>query len=218
MTKSSFINLTANQGQSDALDSFLRAGGDMVAELEPGTKNWYALRREDSHGGYAIFDIFADQASREAHFGGKVAAALADNAPTLLDGGWDGVLANVRNYAVIAKKLPAARAAVSKAAAVVFEAAEGQADALRAFMLAGRDLVAESEPQTLYWFALESEDHPGTFAIVDLFADEAGRAAHFGGQVAAALQQNAAKLIAGGWDEGVLANVVYFDVRRAPQR
>jgi quinol monooxygenase YgiN len=35
----------------------------------------------------AIFDIFADEEARDAHFSGAVAAALKQNADALVDGG-----------------------------------------------------------------------------------------------------------------------------------
>ena len=35
---------------------------------------------------YAIFDTFADDAGRDAHLTGKVAAALMENAPVILEG------------------------------------------------------------------------------------------------------------------------------------
>ncbi|MEM7160619.1 MAG: hypothetical protein AAF799_47725 [Myxococcota bacterium] len=58
---------------------------------------------------------------------------------------------------------------------------------------AGQQLV-EQEAQTLIWFSFRiSED---TFGIYDAFADEAGRAAHLEGRLAAALMGRADELLA----------------------
>lgn len=57
-------------------------------------------------------------------------------------------------------------------------------------------------------------DHD-TFALIDFFADEAGQNAHLGGQVAAALKAQAAEMIVGGWDDGVLKNFKAYAVLSA---
>ena len=216
MNKANHIRLSANADQYDALARFLEAGRDMVAEREPATLYWYALRRDGDASELAIFDIFPDQAGRQAHFDGDVARALMDNAGTLVAGGWQqGVLENVRNHAVIAATSIESPPAVSKAAYIELQAAPGQAAALEQFLIGGAELVAATEPATVYWYALRDEDRPDRYAIFDLFPDGAGRAAHFAGQVAAALEANAAKLVAGGWQDGVLANVVNYDVLAA---
>lgn len=54
--------------------------------------------------------------------------------------------------------------------------------------------LANQEAATVVWFALRLG--PATFGIFDAFADEAGRKAHLGGQIAAALMAKAADLLA----------------------
>lgn len=82
---------------------------------------------------------------------------------------------------------------------------KGQETNLADFLKKGSALVRETEPQTKLWFALQGEE--GAFGIFDVFHDDAGRATHFAGKVAAALHDNATALVEGGWDKGVLANV-----------
>lgn len=213
MTKATMIPMTAASGQQADLRSFLTVGRDLVAKTEPGTPYWYALEQEGGAGGFAIFDLFPNQAGRDAHFNGEVAAALAGKAPQLVDGGWDdGVVANVQHYQTIGQKLPDEPVAVTKATFISLQAAPGQADALAQFLVAGCQMVIDGEPLTPYWLALRSEVDDHRFAIVDLFAGPQGREAHFKGDVAAALEANADTLVAGGWTQGVLANVVHFDV------
>src|SRR6187551_1010956 len=45
---------------------------------EPGTTSWFAIQEGPSS--FAIFDTFDDEAGREAHLNGKVAAALMEKA------------------------------------------------------------------------------------------------------------------------------------------
>ena len=54
--------------------------------------------------------------------------------------------------------------------------------------------LANAESATAVWFALKLG--PSTFGIFDAFADDAGRQAHLGGQIPAALSQVADALLA----------------------
>jgi quinol monooxygenase YgiN len=54
--------------------------------------------------------------------------------------------------------------------------------------------LAEEEPGTVVWFALQLT--PTTFAIFDAFSDEKGRQDHLTGRVAAALMAKAPDLFA----------------------
>lgn len=85
---------------------------------------------------------------------------------------------------------------------------ENGSEKLAQFLQKGSQLVRQTEPKTLLWFALKAEDY---FAIMDFFPNEEGRAKHFSGQVAKALQENASQLVDGGWENGVLANINNFD-------
>lgn len=82
---------------------------------------------------------------------------------------------------------------ITKGLIVRLEAKSGQEDALADFLRAAPPLV-EQEPQTLAWFAFRVG--ASTFAIVDVFPDEAGRRAHLEGAVAAALGEQALELLA----------------------
>jgi quinol monooxygenase YgiN len=84
---------------------------------------------------------------------------------------------------------------VTKGLIVRLEAKAGKEEALEAFLRGALPLV-QDEPQTVAWFAVETGT--GSFAIVDVFPDEAGRRAHLDGAVAAALGRSADELLAGG--------------------
>jgi quinol monooxygenase YgiN len=76
---------------------------------------------------------------------------------------------------------------------VRLEAKPGKEKDVEDFLRAGLPLV-EAEPQTTVWFGIRVGE--STFGIFDAFADEAGRAAHLSGRVAAALGQKAGELLA----------------------
>ncbi|MEM6986401.1 MAG: hypothetical protein AAF499_07655 [Pseudomonadota bacterium] len=209
---SSYISMTAASGQSDEFADFLTNAAPIVSVTEPGTELWFALQAPG--GQLAIFDIFSDASARQAHFDGAVAAALKDNAATLVDGGWDaGVLANVRNGDVLSTKAPVDVATATTATYIAITAAVGREDALADLLTAAGDIVSETEPQTLYWAGLRINERE--FAIFDIFADEAGRQAHFAGKVAGILKDQADELVEGGWDAGVVAKVMNYDILAA---
>lgn len=80
---------------------------------------------------------------------------------------------------------------VSKALFVRLEAKPGKESAVAQFLRDGLPIV-EAEPATAAWFAIQFG--PSTFGIFDAFPNEAGRAAHLSGQVAAALMARAPEL------------------------
>lgn len=75
------VRLDAKPGKEEAVASFLKDGLSVVQE-EPATITWYALKLGPST--YGIFDTFPDDAGRDAHLAGQVAAALMANASELL--------------------------------------------------------------------------------------------------------------------------------------
>ena len=54
--------------------------------------------------------------------------------------------------------------------------------------------LAEAEPDTVTWYAWQIDD--STFGIFDTFVAEEGREAHLNGKIAAALMENADRLLA----------------------
>ena len=86
----------------------------------------------------------------------------------------------------------------------------GKAQDLANLLSVGASIVMDTEPKTLYWFALQIDD--AHFGIIDFFADQSGIDAHFAGGAAAALKENAADLIEGGWEQGVVAGIQSYNV------
>jgi quinol monooxygenase YgiN len=75
-----WVPLKAKPGRENDVASFLEAGRALVDE-EPETTAWFAVRLGPSE--FAIFDVFANDAGRQAHLRGRVAEALMAQAPEL---------------------------------------------------------------------------------------------------------------------------------------
>jgi quinol monooxygenase YgiN len=75
-----FVRLEAKPGKEAEVESFLRSGLPIVEE-EPATVAWFGLRLGPST--FGIFDAFPDEAGRQAHLNGRVAAALMAKASEL---------------------------------------------------------------------------------------------------------------------------------------
>ncbi len=76
-----FVRLEAKPGKEKAVEEFLR-GGLAVVQQEPATAAWFAIRLGPST--FGIFDAFPDEAGRQAHLSGQIAAALMAKATELL--------------------------------------------------------------------------------------------------------------------------------------
>ena len=97
-TKSLYVELHAKPGREEDVAAFLESAKALV-DAEPGTTAWFAVRFDKST--FAIFDAFGDDAGRDAHLSGKVAAALMANASELL-----ASAPQIRKADVLADKLP----------------------------------------------------------------------------------------------------------------
>ena len=82
---------------------------------------------------------------------------------------------------------------VTKGLIVRLEAKPGMEEELAEFLRGALPLV-QDETETTAWLALRAGT--STFAIVDVFPDDAGRQAHLDGAVARALLDRAAELLA----------------------
>jgi quinol monooxygenase YgiN len=76
-----FVRLEAKPGKEAEVEGFLR-GGLPIVEEEPATVAWFGIRLGPTT--FGIFDAFPDEAGRQAHLSGKVAAALMAKASELL--------------------------------------------------------------------------------------------------------------------------------------
>jgi quinol monooxygenase YgiN len=72
-----YVPLKAKPGKENEVAEFLRSALPLV-NAEPDTISWFAI--QEGPGAFAIFDTFDDEAGRDAHLNGKVAAALMEKA------------------------------------------------------------------------------------------------------------------------------------------
>ncbi|MGH9129191.1 MAG: putative quinol monooxygenase [Acidimicrobiales bacterium] len=93
-----WVKMEARPGKEDEVDAFLRSA-QAIVEGEPATTAWFAIRLSPST--FGIFDAFPDDAGRDAHLNGQVAAALMAKADELLS-----VPPSIEKLDVLASKLP----------------------------------------------------------------------------------------------------------------
>jgi quinol monooxygenase YgiN len=93
-----FVHMKAKPGKEKEVEDFLKSGLAIVQQ-EPGTIAWFAIKT--GPGVYGIFDAFENEAGREAHLTGRVAAALFSKAPELFS-----EAPTVGKPEVLAAKLP----------------------------------------------------------------------------------------------------------------
>jgi quinol monooxygenase YgiN len=74
------VRLEAKPGKEADVENFLRGALPLVQQ-EPGTTAWFAIRLGPST--FGIFDAAPDEAGRQAHLFGQVAAALMAKAAEL---------------------------------------------------------------------------------------------------------------------------------------
>lgn len=98
-----YVKLEAKPGKETEVANFLKSGLAIVQE-EPATVAWFAIQMGPST--FGIFDAFPDEAGRDAHLNGRVAAALMAKAGDLL-----ATAPKIEKIDVIAAKLPGQKAA-----------------------------------------------------------------------------------------------------------
>jgi len=98
VTVALLVRLEAKPGKETEVESFLRGGLPLVQD-EPATTAWFGIRLGPST--FGIFDAFPNEAGRQAHLSGKVAAALMAKASELL-----AKPPTIEKVDVLAAKLP----------------------------------------------------------------------------------------------------------------
>lgn len=186
VTRGLLVRLDVKHGKDAEVEEFLRSALPLV-RAEPATTAWFALRF--GRGEYGIFDVFPDDAGRDAHLGGAVAAALMSRAGELFD-----QPPRIQKLDVLASKLPATPPAEpdTKAILLTFQAKENHTGDVEQFLRDALPLV-EAEPKTTAWFAIHLDD--GHYGIFDVFPDNGGRLAHLTGHVPRELAKHALTLL-----------------------
>ena len=186
ITKGLLVRLEAKSDMHEHVENFLISALPLVQQ-EAATTAWFAIRFGGSE--YGIFDVFPDDAGRDAHLSGAVAKALMENAATLLS-----APPKIQKLDVLAYKLPEAPLAEpnTKGLVLTFEAKEGHEQQVEQFWRDARALVME-EPDTTAWFAIHTDDNK--YGIFDVFPDHGGRVKHLIGHVPRELAKHAFSLL-----------------------
>jgi quinol monooxygenase YgiN len=95
-----YAPLQAKPGKEKEVADFLRSAVPLVND-EPGTVSWFAIQEGPSS--FAIFDTFDDEAGRDAHLNGKVAAALMEK---IKAGDLFAKTPEIHKLEILADKLP----------------------------------------------------------------------------------------------------------------
>src|ERR1700757_3906922 len=95
-----YVPLQAKPGKEKEVAEFLRSAVPLV-NAEVGTTSWFAIQEGPSR--FAIFDTFDDEAGRNAHLNGKVAAALMEKAKA---GDLFAKTPEIHRIDILADKLP----------------------------------------------------------------------------------------------------------------
>jgi quinol monooxygenase YgiN len=184
--KGLLVHLEAKHGKSADVAAFI-TGALALAQQEPATSAWFAIKfgRHD----FGIFDVFPDDAGRDAHLNGPIAKALMARAGELLE-----TPPRIRRLDVLAEKMPAAPPGkeIAKGLLLTFKAKAG-ADAKVAEFLKSAQPLVMNEPGTIAWFAIRLEDGP--YGIFDVFPDNGARFAHLTGKVPIELTKHATSLL-----------------------
>lgn len=92
------VRVQAKPGKEAEVAQFL-TDAQAIVEQEPDTRAWFAVQFDAST--FGIFDVFPDDAGRQAHLAGGVGAALGQRAAELFI-----VSPAIDNVDVLASKLP----------------------------------------------------------------------------------------------------------------
>jgi quinol monooxygenase YgiN len=95
-----WVRLEAKPGKEADVQSFL-VNALAIVQDEPATTTWYALKLGPST--FGIFDTFPDDAGRQAHLSGRVAALLKAEAAQLF-----AKPPSIEKLDVVASKIPRA--------------------------------------------------------------------------------------------------------------
>lgn len=184
-TSGLLVRLDAKHGKDQQVESFLLSALPMVEE-EGGTTAWFAVRF--GRGEYGVFETFSDDAARQAHLEGRVAAALQGRMSELFE-----APPRIQNVDVIAEKMPIVSTTPdTKGLLLTFKAKEGREMDVENFLRRAQ-LMALSEPETTAWFAIRTAR--GEYGIFDVFPDNAGRFAHLVGHVTRELAKESLTLL-----------------------
>src|SRR4051794_34741370 len=159
------VRLEARPGRDNDVEDLLRSALPMVRQ-EAATTAWFAIRFGRNE--YGIFDVFPDDAGRDAHLAGPIAKALMEQSDALF-----AKQPQIQRLDVLAHKLPGGllTAADTKGLLLTFKAKSGHERMVEDFLRDAMPMV-QQEPKTSAWFAIHIDG--GAYGIFDVFPDSGG--------------------------------------------
>jgi quinol monooxygenase YgiN len=177
VTRGLLAHLEAAHGAEPTVEALLQSGPPLIIQ-EPGTSAWFGIRFGRLE--YGIFDVFPDDAARDAHLSGQFAQQLMSRADEILAGA-----PNIQRFDILFDKLPTTSTPpVTHGLSLLFKVRSGQEPEVEQFLRDAQTMV-QQEPGTLAWFALHADT--GEYGILDVFPDQGARFAHLTGAVPRAL-------------------------------
>lgn len=180
------LRCEAKAGKERELEEFLKSAQKVVLQ-ERETTAWFAIRFDRSE--FGIFDVFPDDAGREAHLSGRVARALNERGDLLL-----ASAPKIQKLKIVAEKFPITTPTepATKGLLLSFRAKWGHDHDIEKFLRDVQPWVLK-EQDTAAWFGLQFDT--GEFGIFDVFPDAAGRFKHLVGHVPRELAKHAFTLL-----------------------
>lgn len=182
------VRLEAQRGKEVAVRQFLESALPAVRR-EASTTAWFAIRFGKSE--FGIFDVFPDEAARDAHLAGPIATAIMAQRAELF-----AKAPQIEKVDVLADKLPwdLPSEPDTKGLLLTFRAKPGHEEQVVEFLLRAKSMVKD-EPKTTAWFAIRLPD--SHYGIFDVFPSNGGRLAHLTGRVPRELTKHAFSLLGG---------------------
>jgi quinol monooxygenase YgiN len=206
MTSSGLLTRLSARSDRDADVKRFLSSVLAMSEQEPDTTASFAVRF--GRGEYGIIDIFPDEAARQAHLDGPVAAALEEQRSNLFDDD-----PHIQKLEVLADKFPIVDTGPdTKGLLLTFKARAGHEQDVEEFLVSAQPKVVE-EPYTTAWFAIRTER--GEYGIFDVFPDNEARLLHLTGAVPRELTKHALTWI-GSMPGLELVNVTAEKLRPIP--
>ncbi|GAC1423590.1 MAG: hypothetical protein NVSMB67_22330 [Flavisolibacter sp.] len=186
VTKGLLVRLEAKHGKDGEVEAFLSSALPLVQQ-ETGTTAWFAIRFGRSE--YGIFDVFPDEAGRNAHLSGQVAKALMQKAAELFASPPD-----IQKIEILADKLPSKALSTpnTKGILLKFKAKAGHELEVAQFLKGAQPLAMEEE-QTTAWFAIHFPNNE--YGVFDVFPDNGARLKHLAGAIPRELLKHSLSLL-----------------------
>lgn len=171
---------------------------------DPVVAAWLAFRYGRDE--YGAFAAFPDDAARRSHVARNETRDVYDGPDR-----WLARPTTTTRVDVFAHKLPdhLLDEPVTKGLLLTFEPRHDHDEEVRRFLIDALP-IEESEPSTSAWFGVRLDDgvdRPGTYGLIDVFPDSAGRRRHLAGHVPRELAKEAFTLL-GGMPEVHFVDVV----------